>query len=75
MSKHKYYVVWKGRRPGIYSSWPEAEKQVKGAGLKLEARAEEIAQWIGRIDYDGQLGDLRIHFDSSTGAAIHESLK
>ena len=31
MSKHKYYVVWKGRRPGIYSSWPEAEKQVKGA--------------------------------------------
>jgi ribonuclease HI len=31
MSKHKYYVVWKGRQPGIYSSWAEAEKQVKGA--------------------------------------------
>jgi len=31
MSKQKFYVVWKGRKPGIYSSWPEAEAQVKGS--------------------------------------------
>ncbi|WP_158738445.1 ribonuclease H [Alteribacillus sp. YIM 98480] len=30
MAKKKFYVVWKGRKPGIYSSWPECEKQVKG---------------------------------------------
>jgi ribonuclease HI len=30
MPKQKYYVVWKGRRPGIFTSWAEAEKQVKG---------------------------------------------
>jgi ribonuclease HI len=30
MAKHKYYVVWKGRKPGIYSSWGECEAQVKG---------------------------------------------
>jgi ribonuclease HI len=30
MSKHKYYVVWKGRKKGIFTSWEEAEKQVKG---------------------------------------------
>ena len=26
----KYYVVWKGRKPGIYESWAECEAQVKG---------------------------------------------
>ncbi len=30
MSKQKYYVVWQGRKPGIYTSWAECEKQVKG---------------------------------------------
>ena len=29
MSK-KYYVVWIGRRPGIYETWDECEAQVKG---------------------------------------------
>jgi ribonuclease HI len=28
--KQKYYVVWKGHKPGIYTSWAECEKQVKG---------------------------------------------
>ena len=26
----KFYVVWRGLTPGIYSSWNECEKQVKG---------------------------------------------
>lgn len=30
MAKKKYYVVWKGRKPGIYTSWAECEAQVKG---------------------------------------------
>src|SRR5258706_409486 len=30
MPKQKYYVVWKGRKPGIFTSWVECEKQVKG---------------------------------------------
>jgi len=30
MAKQKYYVVWKGRKPGIYTSWAECEAQVKG---------------------------------------------
>lgn len=29
-SKQKYYVVWVGREPGIYSSWSECELQTKG---------------------------------------------
>jgi ribonuclease HI len=26
----KVYVVWKGRQPGVYDSWAECEKQIKG---------------------------------------------
>ena len=38
MSKHKFYVVWKGRQPGIYTSWAEAEHQVRGmAGAEYKA--------------------------------------
>lgn len=28
--KTKYYVVWQGHKPGIYTSWDEAQKQVSG---------------------------------------------
>ncbi|MBS1918468.1 MAG: ribonuclease H family protein [Bacteroidetes bacterium] len=30
MAKQKYYVVWEGREPGIYSNWEECKKQVDG---------------------------------------------
>jgi len=30
MPKQKYYVVWKGHKTGIFTSWAECEKQVKG---------------------------------------------
>ena len=28
--KKKYYVVWKGIKPGIYSDWASAQAQIKG---------------------------------------------
>lgn len=38
MAKQKFYVVWRGRRPGIYTSWTEAEQQVKGvAGARFKS--------------------------------------
>lgn len=30
MAKKKYYVVWEGRQTGIFETWAECEKQVKG---------------------------------------------
>jgi ribonuclease HI len=30
VAANKYYVVWKGRRTGVFSSWAECERQVKG---------------------------------------------
>ncbi len=32
MAKKKFYAVACGKKPGIYTSWPEAELQVKGYG-------------------------------------------
>jgi ribonuclease HI len=30
MAKSKYYVVWKGAKPGIYSTWQECSDQIRG---------------------------------------------
>ena len=30
MIKKKYYVVWKGLKPGVYDNWKECEVQIKG---------------------------------------------
>lgn len=38
MAKTKYYVVWKGRKRGIFPTWAECEKQVKGfVGAEFKA--------------------------------------
>lgn len=38
MIKRKFYVVWKGRKTGIFASWAECEKQVRGfAGAEFKA--------------------------------------
>ena len=30
MAKKKYYVVWKGKAPGVYEDWATAKEQVQG---------------------------------------------
>ena len=30
MSKKKFYVVWKGKKPGIYTSWNACKRQIDG---------------------------------------------
>jgi ribonuclease HI len=38
MAKTKFYVVWVGRKPGVYSSWAECAAQVNGfPGAKFKA--------------------------------------
>ena len=47
MANQKYYVVWKGKQPGIYTSWAECQEQVIGVegsvykSFKTEAEARE----------------------------------
>ncbi len=58
MPKQKLYVVWKGRKTGIFSSWAECERQVKGyvgAEFKaFETRGE--AQAALAAGYAGYVG-------------------
>ncbi len=35
MPKNKYYVVWRGKQPGLYSSWNDCKKQVDGVNGAL----------------------------------------
>lgn len=42
MGKSKYYVVWEGVSPGIYSSWAECRRQVQNyAGAKYKGFASQ----------------------------------
>lgn len=29
-TKNKYYVVWKGKKPGVYKDWPACKSQIAG---------------------------------------------
>ncbi len=60
MAKQKYYVVWKGRKTGIFTVWAECEKQVKGfvgAQFKaFEANKEAEAAFLANYeDYKGKV--------------------
>ena len=47
MPKNKFYVVWKGRNPGVYDSWEACKQEVEGfqgalyKGFPDKASAEE----------------------------------
>ena len=63
MPKTKFYVVWKGRKRGIFTSWPECESQVKGfVGARyksFETRQEaETAFVSGYVHYEGKPSTL-----------------
>jgi ribonuclease HI len=63
MAKAKYYVVWKGRKTGIFTSWADCEKQVKGFtdaqyksfGSRLEAERAYKAKYR---DFKGKPSSL-----------------
>lgn len=60
--KKKYYVIWRGHRPGVYESWDDAKKQLQGfkGGKYKSFGSRKIAQeaFVGNPDdYKGK--DLR----------------
>jgi len=61
MAKQKFYVVWKGRKSGIYTTWAECEAQVKGfAGAEYKSfgsRSAAEAAFLGEYtEYKGKPG-------------------
>lgn len=63
MAKQKFYVVWKGRTPGIYKSWAECEAQVKGfAGAEYKSfESGAAAEAAFRSEYDNYKGKSGTH--------------
>ena len=49
----KYYVVWKGVKPGIYDNWKECEQQVKGVkgAVYKSFKTREEAEKAFNSDY------------------------
>ena len=58
MAKQKFYVVWEGLEPGIYTSWDNCKKQIQGypnakyKSFKTKLEAEE-AYYGKAADYIG----------------------
>lgn len=72
MPNHKYYVVWKGRQRGIFNSWTEAEKQIKGfAGAQYKSfGSRHEAEAAFRSEYEAYKGK-----PSSQGKWRHASIQ
>jgi ribonuclease HI len=56
--KTKYYVVWKGRRTGVFSSWAECAAQVQGfTGAQFKSfLSRPAAEQAWRGKYTAQVG-------------------
>lgn len=58
MPKQKFYVVWKGRRTGIFNSWAACEASIKGfAGAQYKAfESRSEAERALQAGYDQYVG-------------------
>jgi ribonuclease HI len=77
-----FYVVWKGRKPGVYQTWDEAKAQVEGFPgalyRKFKTLEDALAAFRGETNvadvycdasYDGQT--LRIRIVDAEGRTLH----
>lgn len=83
MAKGKFYVVWKGRNPGIFDNWAECKMQVEGEeGAKYKSfETRELAVEALEKGYENYLKSAsspkavaNISKLSVTGTPIWESL-
>lgn len=68
--KQKYYVVWQGHTPGIYSSWEKCLPQVKNypnAKYKAFSSKEEAEEAL----YDGPQTNVKRLAKNTTASASH----
>lgn len=71
MGKQKFYVVWKGRKTGIFESWDDCKTQINGfadaqyKSFKTRALAEEAfksdpTKFIGQDIFESELTEEQI---------------
>ena len=58
MAKNKFYVVWKGRKPGIYENWGDCQQQINGfKGATFKAfRTKQLAEEAFNADSNKVIG-------------------
>ena len=67
--KPKFYVVWKGARPGVYATWPEANAQVVGfPGARYKAFPTRAAAEAALRDGPARAGAAAPKRRSPSGA-------
>ena len=75
--KQKYYVVWQGKKPGIYTDWDECKEQVvgvQGAQYKsFDSMAE--AEQASRLPYNNvvESGKWKVENGKSSALIIDEN--
>jgi ribonuclease HI len=76
MSKSKYYVVWKGRQTGIFTTWEECAAQVKGfTDAEYKAfESREAAEIAFRSSYDDYKGKRVINLSLAELEAIGQPI-
>ena len=78
MAKQKYYVVWNGPSPGVYSSWEACQEAVSGVSgakyksFKTQAEAEDAFE-MGEEAYESELEEARESGNSSESSKPSES--
>lgn len=56
--KKKYYVVWEGRKKGVFTSWNECKKQIEGLkNVKYKSfKTKEVAEKAFKGNYQDYIG-------------------
>lgn len=74
MAKHKFYVVWRGHQPGIYTSWDACKEQIEGfAGAKYRSfPSMEIAEAAMKAGPEEKSGrEYLHHLDDAVKPALN----
>ncbi len=77
MAKQKYYVVWKGNTPGIYTSWNECKKHIAGFTGAVYKAFEDKA--IAEKAFKGKphlyIGNKKNPFSSTSNSPVGRPIK
>jgi len=75
--KQKFYVVWVGYKPGVYSSWDDCRKQVEGfqgAKFKAFSSKQEAVQALDSGPENFKEQKLEKNFDSLVNPPLIQSI-
>ena len=72
MSKKKFYVVWEGKKRGIFSSWNDCKKQIDGfTGAKFKSfKTAALAKKAFNSNYEDYIGKTIFETTLSKAALV-----